>query len=500
MGKQIIVRTILTTMLVAFSLASVGQTTDNAGGGASPAFGSIATPRPINPATDTTNPSARATQTLNPYLGSTPEGKVVDGEIRISLEDAIARGLRFNLGLIDSQQADAGVRAEREHALSLLLPQISARAQQSYEQLSFKALNIKLPPRAGFQLPPTSGGFGYSEGDILAHSEVVNLELRDRYKEQKALESASALSTKDARDIVVYAVGTAYFQVVASDARLATARAALASAQELNNQVTNQYKSEVSPEIDALRARVELGTAEQRVVDATNDLEKDKLTLDRVTGIPLAQKWTPGREYGYAPLPDQGGETQEAEATRADVASARQEMLAAELSVKAARDERLPQVSFDGSYGGGGANPANYNQVYAVQGTVSVPLFTSGRIRSDKHAAEAALVQRRAAYRDIQGRADYDVRVARLDAQSSDSAVKVAAENRTLAERALTQSKDRFSNGVTNYLEVLEAEEAVVAANENYIASLFSYNVAKISLARAMGSAETQLPVFFGAQ
>jgi outer membrane protein TolC len=375
MGKQIIVRTILTAMLVAFSLASVGQTTDNAGGGASPAFGSIATPRPINPATDTTNPSARATQTLNPYLGSTPEGKVVDGEIRISLEDAIARGLRFNLGLIDSQQADAGVRAEREHALSLLLPQISARAQQSYEQLSFKALNIKLPPRAGFQLPPTSGGFGYSEGDILAHSEVVNLELRDRYKEQKAIESASALSTKDSRDIVVYAVGTAYFQVLASEARLATAHAALASAQELNNQVTNQYKSEVSPEIDALRARVELGTAEQRVVDATNDLEKDKLTLDRVTGIPLAQKWTAGREYGYTALPNQGDETQTAEETRADVASAKQETLAAELSVKAARDERLPQVSFDGSYGGGGANPANYNQVYAVQGTVSVPLF-----------------------------------------------------------------------------------------------------------------------------
>jgi outer membrane protein TolC len=392
------------------------------------------------------------------------------------------------------------VRAEREHALSQLLPQISARAQQSYQQLSFKSLNIKLPPQAGFQLPPTSGAFGYSDAVIEAHSEVVNLELRNRYKEQKTLESASVLSTKDARDIVVYAVGAAYFQVLASEARVATARAALASAQELNDQVADQYKSEVSPEIDALRARVELRTAGQRVVDTTNDLEKDKLTLDRVTGIPLAQKWTPSRKYGYTALPNQSDETQVTEATRADVASVRQEVLAAELGVTAARDERLPQISFDGSYGGGGANPANYNQVYAVQGTVSVPLFTSGRIRSDKHAAEAALVQRRAAYRDIQGRADYDVRVARLDAQSSDSAVKVAAENRTLAERALTQSKDRFSNGVTNYLEVLEAEEAVVAANENYIASLFSYNVAKISLARAMGSAETQLPVFFGAQ
>jgi outer membrane protein TolC len=281
---------------------------------------------------------------------------------------------------------------------------------------------------------------------------------------------------------------------------VATAQAALATAQELNNQVTDQYNHEVSPEIDTLRARVELRTAGQRVVDATNDFEKDKLTLDRVTGIPLAQKWSPSREYGYTPLANQADEAQRVEETRADVASAKQEVLAGELGVKAARDERLPEISFDGSFGAGGTNPANYSQVYSVQGTIAVPLFTSGRIRSDEHAAEASLVQRRAAYKDIQGRADYDVRVAQLDAQSSDSAVRVAAENRTLAERALIQSKDRFSNGVTNYLEVLEAEEAVVAANENYIASLFSYNVAKISLARAMGSAETRLPAFFGAQ
>src|ERR1700722_2803092 len=138
MGSRNIVRTILTALLpAALSLCARAQATDSAGGGAAPAFGSIPTPRPINPATDTTNPSARATQTLNPYLGSAPEGNVVDGEIRIRLEDAIARGLRFNLGLIDSRQADAGVRSEREHALSRLLPEISARAHQSYEQLSF---------------------------------------------------------------------------------------------------------------------------------------------------------------------------------------------------------------------------------------------------------------------------------------------------------------------------------------------------------------------------
>ena len=497
-GRRIRFRSAMAVaFLLIVCLDAFGQAVGD--GGASSSFGSITTPRPINPATGTTNPSARATQTLNPYLGSTPQGIATKGTLNLSLEDAIARGLRFNLGLIDSQQADADVRAQRARSLAALLPQISARAEQTYQQLSYKQLNIKLPPQAGFQLPPTSGNFGYSEARITAQSAVLNLALLGRYKSEKALETASALSTKDARDVVVFAVGAAYFQVVASQARLATAQAALASARELDTQVANQYRSEVSPEIDALRAEVEFHTAEQRVVDARNDLEKDKLTLDRVTGIPLDQAWSPTRDYGYIALPNEETEAGRASTTRFDVASAREDVLAAELRVRAERAQRLPAISLDASYGGGGSNPANYNQVYSVSGTVSVPIFTSGRIRSDIHEAESELVQRRAELADLQGRVAYDVRNAQLDAQASESAVKVAVENRTLAARALTQSQDRYNNGVTNYLEVLEAQEAVVAADENYIASLFSFNVAKISLARALGSAESRLSTLFGA-
>jgi outer membrane protein TolC len=468
--------------------------------GAAPSFGSITTPRPINPAAGTTNPSARATQTLNPYLGSTPEGKVVDEEIKLSLEDAVSRGLKFNLGLINSEQADAQVRAQQEHAFAELLPQISARAEESYQQLSYKALNIRLPAQTGLRLPPTSGGFGYSEARIEAQAPLVNVYLLEKYKQQKSLEAASLLSTKDARDVVVFAVGAAYFQVVASQARLNTAKAALASAQELNRQVEDQYKSEVSPEIDSLRARVELSTAEQRVVDAASDLEKDKLTLDRITGTPLAQLWSPTGDYEHVALLNLQSDKAAVSQTRYDVASAKQEAAAAQWAVKAARAERLPEIAFSGSYGGGGVNPANYNQVYAVQGSLNVPIFTGGRIRSDARAAEAALVQRRDEYRDLEGRAEYDVRTSRLDAQSSEMAVKVAQANLKLAEKALEQSQDRYKSGVTNYLEVLEAQEAQVSANENYIASLFSYNVAKIALARALGSAESRLTTFFGPQ
>ena len=487
---------LLASVLAWSGVSSAQAFPDN---GASAAFGSISTPRPINPAAGTTNPSATATQNLNPYLGSTPHGVATRDTLHLSLGDAIGRGLQYNLGLIDSQQASADARAQREHALSALLPQISARAEQTYRQLSYKEFNIALPPQSGLHLPPTSGQFGYSETRIAAESPLLNIALLDRYRQQKALEAASALATKDARDVVVFAIGAAYFQVVASQARVETERAALASARELDTQVADQYKSDVSPEIDTLRADVELHTTEQRLTDAISDLEKDKLTLDRITGIPLDQAWTPSGDYGYvALLPDDPGASQTA-ATRFDVASARTELIAAQFRLRAARAEHLPEISFNASYGGGGANPANYNRVDEIGGSISVPLFTSGRIRSDVHAAESDLVQRRAELADLEGRAAYDVRTAELDAHASESGVKVAAENRALARRALTQSQDRYRNGVTNYLEVLEAQEAVVAADENYIASLFSFNVAKISLARALGSAESRVPELFGA-
>jgi outer membrane protein TolC len=199
-------------------------------------------------------------------------------------------------------------------------------------------------------------------------------------------------------------------------------------------------------------------------------------------------------------LLDLGSDQSVTTTSRYDVASARQEVTAAKWGVKVARAERLPEIAFGGSYGGGGTNPANYNQVYSVQGSLTVPIFTSGRIRSDVHAAEAVLVQRKAEYRDLEGRVEYDLRTSRLDAQSSESAVKVGQANKKLAQKALEQSEDRYRSGVTNYLEVLEAQEAQVAADENYVASLFSYNVAKIALARALGSAETRLTTFFGQQ
>ena len=462
---------------------------------------SISTPRPINPAASTTNPSALATQGQNPYLGSMPAGKVTNQVLSLSLRDAVERGLRYNLGLIESNQGTAEVRAQRLRALSALLPNLSVKGEQAFEDISLKEIGLKLPPIPGFPgLPATTGPFSYQDARVTLTQSLYSTELHDRYGAEKKAEQASGLSTRDARDVVVYAVGIAYLQVVASAARVETARAQLVSAQELDQQTADQVRTEVSPEIDSIRAQVQRQTAEQRLTNATDAFEKDKLALGRVIGIPIDQKFAVVEPSEYRPLSEltQQSATAEALRDRADLRSADASVRAAEYGVQAEKAQRLPAFSLRADYGGAGVNVGSFNSVYTVAGTVSFPIYTGGRIRADVEEARANLTRKRAEYEDLKGRVAYDVRVAWLDLEASDSGLKVAQKNQALAERALTQSRDRYSNGVTNYLEVLQAQETLTAARENYIQSLYSFNVSKMALARAMGVAEHRFSDFFG--
>ncbi|HVO58424.1 MAG TPA: TolC family protein, partial [Dongiaceae bacterium] len=278
------------------------------------------------------------------------------------------------------------------------------------------------------------------------------------------------------------------------------AKAQLAAARELDQLTANRVKSEVSPEIEALRAQVERQSTEQWLTNVTNRLEIDKLTFARITGLAIDQQFELSDKPSPVRLERMALDTATVEALhgRADLASAEASVHAAESTLRAEKAQRLPVLSFNANYGGGGRNAGNLNQVYELAGAISVPLYTGGRISADIGQAQADLERRRAEYQDLRGRIAYDVRVAWLDVNASKSSVQVAENNRALADRALSQSRDRYTNGVTNYLEVVQAQEAVAAANENYIQSLYSLNVATLALARAMGAAETRLPQLMG--
>jgi outer membrane protein TolC len=243
---------------------------------------------------------------------------------------------------------------------------------------------------------------------------------------------------------------------------------------------------------------VELQTEQQRLTALENDLAKQKLYLGRLIGLPPGQEFSIADVVPFAPLTNLAIDQAllRAYANRADLKAAESQVHAAELARQAATAERLPSVHLGGDYGVIGPSPQNSHGTFGVSGTVRFPIFQGGRVRGDIEQADAVLEQRRAELQDLRGRIDAEIRAAFLDLRSAESQVKVAESNRGLAQETLAQARDRFAAGVADTLEVVQAQQSVAGAEQDYIASLYSHNLAKASLARAMGQADQNIRQF----
>jgi len=448
----------------------------NAAGGQ----GSYAPPGPVaNPTVITATPQS--------FSGSVPVGTATAEPLSLSLKDAIARGLKQNLGAVLAGSGVTGARGEKWRELSRLLPNSTAVLSEVASQVDLATLGLRNP-----LFPKVIGPFGYTELRATLDQTLFDWSQIQRTRSAGARVDSAKFSYDDARDMVVLAVGNAYLQTVAGASRVDTAVAQQATAQALYDLARDQLKAGLAPAIDVLRAQTELETRRQQVIVARNDYAKELLQLGRVIGLPPGQKITLSDKALYEPMTEWTVEQalDRAYATRPDYRSARAALRAAELARRAAVAEYFPSLGFSGDYGAAGVNPANSHGVFTAGVSLVVPIFQGNRVHGDVLVAQAALDQTRAQFENLRGQIDYDVRAAFLDLQATGERVGVARTNLTLATQTLEQSQDRFHAGVTNNVEVVQAQDAVAAANESLISSLYAYDLAKISLARAIGNAE----------
>jgi outer membrane protein TolC len=162
----------------------------------------------------------------------------------------------------------------------------------------------------------------------------------------------------------------------------------------------------------------------------------------------------------------------------------------------AARAERLPSFEFGADYGVIGTNPAQSHGTFSVVGSLRIPIWQAGRTEGDIEQADAVLRQRKAEAEDTVSRIESDVRNAWLDLQAAATQVQVAEKNRDVTQDNLGLTRQRYEAGVTDNVEVVQAEDALAAAELDYINSVFAHNVAKLSLARAIGGAAQRLGDF----
>jgi outer membrane protein TolC len=423
----------------------------------------------------------------NPFNASVPEGKATGTVLALTFGDALDRGLRNNLGALLQSDNELTARGQKWTELSRLLPDITTSTSENLSQVNLAAEGINFPG-----LNPIIGPFGYFDTRVFLKQSLFSYEDWQRWKGGKSDEVAAHYSYKNARDLVTLAVGNAYLQALAGVARVETSEAQVFTAQTLFDRTTDQLRAGLSPAIDKLRAQVELQARQQQLIVARNTYAKQKLTLARVIGLPPGQEFELAEKAPYKPLTPQSLDAylQRAYSMRSDYQAALQQVRAAQSFRNAASAERYPTVSFAGNYGDIGLNPGNSHGSFQVTGSLNIPIFQGGKVHADVLQAEARLRQSQQQFENLRAQIDYDVRTALLDLNAANDQVQVATSSVDLANQTLTQARDRFSAGVTDNLEVVQAQEALAQANENYISSLYAHNLAKVELARAIGFAE----------
>lgn len=434
----------------------------------------------------------------SPFLGSVASGKVSPEALPLSLTDAIHRALQYNLGLLLSERSSEAARGQRWEALSKLLPQVNASVTETRQEINLEALGFPANKFPGF--PVVVGPF--NTFDARAFLSAPILSLSDLRKERAASEDvrAAQYSYRDARQTVVLAAGNAYLITNAGEARVSATQAEVNTAQALYQQAVDRFHTGVSPEIDMLRAKVELQSRKQQLIAAKNDYATEKLDLARIIGLPDGQQFELTTKTSYAPLEGVTLEKvlEDAYRNRPDYKAAMVRVQAAESRRKGVLAERYPSIGFESSFGDIGLTPSNSHETFAIAGTVKIPIFQGGRVHGDLIQADAQVQQSKEQLANLKSQIDYDVRTALMNLRTASDQVSVAQSNVKLAGETLQQARDRFAAGVTDNIEVVQAQEAVARADENYISSLYAHNLAKVALARAAGIAEQAVLRYLG--
>jgi outer membrane protein TolC len=423
--------------------------------------------------------------------GSVPSGQATNEVLRLTLRDAVNMALRYNLGAIESAQNARIARGQRLIALSHLLPQVSAGVSEEVAQTSLATLGIKSLPG----IPSVLGPYSFSTVDVSLSQTLFSLESIQRFRAARTADQAAQLSYKDTLDVVTLSVGNAYLHVIELSSRIEAQQAQVRNAQALHDQAYREYQAGTNPRIEATRTEVQLHTEEYNLSVARNNFAIAKLTLARAIGLPLEQAFEIADQLPYPDVnpPSVQDALQTAYSLRSDLRAALDSQKAAQQTLAAAKGERYPVATLRGDYGEVGATFDHSHGNFSVEAGVRIPLFTGGAIKGDVIEADAAFQQRKAEAENVRGQVDYDVRTAFLNLDAAKEQVDVAQRNVALANDNLARSKDRFTSGVADSVEVVQSEQSLASANDQYITSVYNRNLAEIMLARALGVAR-ELP------
>jgi len=437
-------------------------------------------------------------------VGGFPVQIATPGAMPLGLDEAIQRGMQYNLQQILYQQNERAVHGEILTVGNNLLPTLSAQVQSNAQEINLAAMGFSPSALGGLNL----GNFKFSEivkvnttsAQLNLSQALFNLPAYEFYRAAQKAEVVAQLTTKLGRGNMALSVGTQYLQCIADASQITNAIALEKSDEVALRQATLSHDAGVGINLDVLRAKVQLQTQQQARINAENTLAKDKITLARMIGLPADQELTltdtvPFSEFAALSEPDA---LKLAFTRRKDYLSLEAQVEVAQHTAKAVRYQRLPTLAFGGYYGVLGETTGLYHGDFVASGNLQFPIFQEASLRGESEVASAQIDRVKSQLANLRDTIDQQIRSNMLDVQSSSELVKVARSNVELSQQELSDATDRFTAGITDDLPLVQAQATVAAAQSRLVQSEFQYNQSKLALARSIGVVETQYKAYLG--
>ena len=436
------------------------------------------------------------------FLGGIPTGTLTGDVQKITIIDAISRALDHNLGVLTSSDNLGRAEGARTRILSQLLPNVNGRLSETRQTINLAAFGFggggADSPFAG--IPTIVGPFNVFDVRLYLSQAVLDFGAMNGVKAESHNVEAARLTYQSARDYVIHVAGNLYIRALADSARADAARIQAQTAQTLFTQATDLKQSGIIAGIDVLRAEVQFSTLTQRATVAANDFEKSKLAIARVIGLPLGQRFELDPVIPSLPVSDLSVDAavEIAYKTRPDYKAAMERVSAAEATRKSIVGEALPSIRVNADVGAIGLSPSDAQKTFAVSGAVNVPIFQGNRTHGRLLEADADIRSRKSEAEDLKASIYYEVRTAFLDLDATATQLAVAGKTRDLANQQLIQARDRFAAGIANNVEVVQAQDAVAIATEQFISAQYGFDLAKGAIVRGTGTSEDMLRQLLG--
>jgi outer membrane protein TolC len=417
--------------------------------------------------------------------------------VRLTLQDAIQKGLQANLSVLAAGTRVEEAEGTRMRRLSAaLLPRVNAQAYANVQNRDLQAFGISAP---GF--PAVVGPFSNYDFRIYAQQNVVDLQSYRGLKASEHAVDAGKMDERDARDLIVRAIAALYLNAQSAAARADSAQSRVTDSSALLKLAKDKHDAGTATGVDVLRAQVQLANDRQALLVAENQTKQSLLELARNLGMDPGAPLELAEPLVFHPLrqPEIDALAPAALLARADYLSlaSQREGLVEQQSANRAR--WYPKLSINGNIGEIGRSIGGVRSTGLVQGQIDFTVFDRDRNgEAQELASRVKRIEDQIA--DLRRGIEEDLREALLNLDSAAGQVAVAREGQELARRELELAQDRFQQGTANNVEVVTAQDELARAEENYILAVSGHVDAKFALARAMGDTEKNIVEFLANQ